>query len=172
MNILVLGAPGSGKSFLSVKAKGNGLHVFDADYDVPGLCMWRNQKGKQVDFPESADVAWLDSHDFVWDEKCLKNFLKNNQPLIMFGIASNAFELSMYFDKTFYLFVNKDTLKMRLLNNTAERKNSRGKSESEVEQIWRDIQADHLPKVENYGITIIDSNKPADELLQEITGSE
>lgn len=164
---LILGAPGSGKSFLVARAKERGFLAYDADYDVPGLGVWKDKEGKVVKFPTPVSVEWLETHAFVWDEVALAAFLSAHKSVALFGIASNAFALSGMFDRVFYLSVPEPVLRERLLHSI-DRKNPRGKSEAEVRQIWHDIEHDHMPQVREKGITVISSDRNAEELLENI----
>lgn len=166
-HVLVLGSPGSGKSHLAAYAKKAEFPAYDADYDVPGLGVWKNSAGEIVSFPTPVSVAWLDTHQFVWDREVLVAFLRAHEAVFLFGIASNAFALSGMFDRVFYLSVPEPVLRERLLYST-DRKNPRGKSEAEVQQIWHDIECDHMPQVREKGITIISSDRNAEELLEDI----
>lgn len=164
MNCLVLGAPGSGKSYLAEYFKKIGLPAYDADYDVPGLARWSDSAGNTVSFPEKPTVQWLKEHTFTWDRDVLERFLQVHEGVWIFGIAENAFEQCDLFDKCVYLTVNKSVLRERLLS--ADRMNQRGKTEDEVEQIWHDIQVDHLPAVKKHHIELVDATLTPERVLE------
>ncbi len=164
---LILGAPGSGKSFLAACAKERGFSAYDADYDVPGLGVWKDKEGKAVSFPKIVTIDWLETHAFVWDVEVLAAFLRAHESVALFGIASNAFALSGMFDRVFYLSVSESVLRERLLHSI-DRKNPRGKSEAEVQQIWHDIVHDHMPQIKEKGITCIDGDRNAEEVVVNI----
>lgn len=166
-HVLVLGSPGSGKSHLAAYAKKAEFPAYDADYDVPGLGVWKNSAGEIVSFPTPVSVAWLDTHQFVWDREVLVAFLRAHEAVFLFGIASNAFEMTELFDHTYYLSISETVLRERLLMGV-DRKNPRGKSEEEVCQIWRDIHQDHLPEVGKRGVVIIDGSRSAEDIVKDI----
>lgn len=167
MNRLILGAPGSGKSYVAEYAKTKGWAAFDADYDIPRLARWSDLEGRTVSFPEQPTVEWLEKHRFTWDKQVLQEFLSAHQDVWIFGIAENAFEQADLFDACFYLLVPEAVLRERLLS--AGRTNARGKTEAEVQQIWRDIQTVHLPDVQKRHIQIIDARLNPDAVLQLIS---
>lgn len=166
MNRLILGAPGSGKSYLAGYCKSQGLPAYDADYDIPGLARWTDGTGNEAVFPETPSVQWLETHYFRWNQQVLEEFLRLHQNVWIFGIAENAFVVSPLFERSFYLEVTESVLRERLLS--AGRTNQRGKTEAEVKQIWHDIQADHLPAVTKFGIKRIDGSLEPKEIVEMI----
>lgn len=154
MTTLILGAPGSGKTYFVEKIKPIYSEIFDADYDIPGLSGWTDADGNGAVFPTEPTIAWLDTHFFQWNSDVLKKFLEAHPNAIVCGIAANAFELAHLFDRAYYLLIDPETLKTRMLSG--ERKNKRGKSLAEIEQISRAITEEHIPQARAHGVSIID----------------
>ena len=153
MSILLLGAPGSGKTYFVKNIKPLHSETFDADYDIPGLAGWTDTNGNVAVFPKEPTIAWLETHSFNWNENILRDFLLAHPDAIVCGIAANAFELAHLFTKSYYLLVDAATLRERLLSET--RKNNRGKSDEEIEQISQAITKEHLPAAQKNGVHVI-----------------
>jgi len=166
MTTIVLGAPGSGKTYFVEKIKPIYSEIFDADYDIPGLAGWTDANGNSAVFPAEPTIAWLDTHFFRWNLDVLKKFLEAHPNAIICGIAANAFELAYLFDQAFYLLIDPETLKTRMLSG--ERKNKRGKSLAEIEQITRAITEEHLPLTHAFGVSIIDGTLPSTTIFNSI----
>lgn len=166
MSILLLGAPGSGKSYFVENIKPQYPEVFDADYDIPGLAEWTDMNGNVVVFPQEPTVVWLESHAFNWNEGVLHTFLLAHPDAIVCGIAANAFELARLFDRAFYLKVVPELLHERMLSGN--RKNARGKTIAEIEQITRAITEEHIPQAHKHNITILDASCAPKEIFASI----
>lgn len=166
MSILLLGAPGSGKSYFVENIKPQYSEVYDADYDIPGLAGWTDMNGDVVIFPQKPTVAWLETHSFNWNENILRDFLLEHPNAIVCGIAANAFELARLFDRAFYLKVAPELLRERMLSGN--RKNARGKTIAEIEQITHAITEEHIPQAHKYNITILDASCAPSEIFASI----
>lgn len=163
MSLLVLGPPGSGKSYLAAYCKRHGMSAYDADYDIPGLAHWTDSAGHVVSFPDVPTVQWLKTHHFRWNREVLKGFLHVHKTAWIFGIAENAFEQSDLFDSSVYLTITEPILRQRL--SSAERTNTRGKTEEEMKQIWLDIQSDHLKACKKFSLKQIDASLSPEKIV-------
>jgi hypothetical protein len=166
MTKLLLGAPGSGKSFFVKTIKPTHPEVFDADYDIPGLAGWTDASGNTVVFPAEPTIEWLEAHSFNWNADVLKMFLAAHPTAIVCGIAANAFACAKLFDRAYYLVVDPETLRSRML--LGERMNRRGKTEAEVQQIARAITEEHLPQARAHGVTLIDATLSPLEIFESV----
>ncbi|MBE7171687.1 MAG: AAA family ATPase [Williamsia sp.] len=119
MKVLVFGASGSGKTFVSNALRANGVQVFDAD-EVAGLSSWYNREGHKVPAPSSAREAMSNGYAFMWSRKFLKHFLHEYPDVFLFGGAGNVFGVFDLFDKVYFLKVDpllqKERLKSPLRN--------------------------------------------------------
>ncbi len=163
--VLVVGPPGSGKTYVSEKLKANGINAWDADL-IKGLCKWVDSQGNTVTFPDNAGHEWLHTHRFVWDKNFLNNWLELQKPVYVFGLSSNVYEMKDLFDKIFFLEINKDALKKRLDN--PERKNPMGKTEEQKQSISDSMQRNKERSV-NIGASVIDGTLPPDQIYQIIS---
>lgn len=130
--VLIVGSPGSGKTYVSEKLRNNGINAWDADM-VSGLCKWVDIEGNTVAFPKEASKEWLSIHNFLWDKAFLEKWLNEQEPVYLFGISSNVFEMFDLFDKVFFLEIDESELRKRLDN--PGRKNPMGKTEEQKQNI-------------------------------------
>jgi len=160
MNVLVTGAPGSGKTSLVKGAhKQNDKQLFDTD-EIPRLCEWREYTtgkilGLVTEYKATGD-EWYTKYGWYWNINILTQFLKNNPDAILCGSSENVVECYQYFDKIFLL---KKT-EQELLNNLAspERVNPFGKTPEQRKNFlnWQN----HLIKgLEKYKHTILHGNE-------------
>lgn len=163
-NILVIGPSGSGKSYLARGLKEMGINAVDADL-VDELHGWYNGDGYKISFPIGADKEFLDNHQFLWDRKYLKEYLKKNNGVWLFGLAGNIFEMIDLFDKVYFLSVKPEILIERLDKN--DRANPMGKTEYQ-----KGVVIDYAKKIEKMaeklGIEFIDGTLSAEEVRKVI----
>jgi len=112
-NILVIGISGSGKTYIVQKLKNKYPSIYDSD-EIQGLSDWFGWDKKPVKFPKNADKKWLDEHEFLWDRKVLQKFIKENEPVIIFGLSGNCFNMIDLFDEVYYLDIDPAEIKKRL----------------------------------------------------------
>ncbi|MFA5828805.1 MAG: AAA family ATPase [Candidatus Shapirobacteria bacterium] len=124
--ILVIGASGSGKSFVAKKLRLSRVNAVDADL-IEGLHGWYDGKGQKVAFPIGAGKDFLDNHQFLWDKNFLREYLKENNKVWLFGLSGNIFEMVDMFDKVYFLKVEPGILIERL--DKKDRINPMGKTE-------------------------------------------
>lgn len=65
MKVLIFGASGSGKTYISSKLRPLGIKAIDADL-IDSLSSWYDGSGNKVKYPEDADKEFLDNHEFLW----------------------------------------------------------------------------------------------------------
>lgn len=162
--ILVIGPPGSGKSFISKKLRELGHNVVDAD-TVKGLSKWVDAEGNRVEFPENADKEWIRSHRFVWDRGFLKSYLKEESPEYLFGVSDNVLDMIDLFDNAYILDVSPDLIRERMKDG--DRLNPMGKTSQQVSEIIAQMQA-LLENARSLGLKFIDSSLSLEEILEEI----
>lgn len=126
MKILIFGPSGSGKTYVSAKLREMGVNAADADL-IEGLSSWYNGQRNKVKYPEDADQEFLDNHEFLWDKDFLRDYLDKNPDIYLFGLSGNIFNMLDLFDKVYFLKVDHELLKDRLLHESRE--NPMGKTE-------------------------------------------
>lgn len=162
--ILVIGPPGSGKSFISRKLRELRHNAVDAD-TVKGLSKWVDTKGNRVDFPENAGKEWLRSHRFVWDRGFLKSYLKEESPEYLFGVSDNVLDMIDLFDNAYILDVSPDLIRERMKDG--DRLNPMGKTSQQVSEIITQMET-LVENARSLGLEFIDSSLPLEEILEEI----
>lgn len=165
MKILVIGASGSGKTYVSSKLKELGVNAVDADL-IDGLSGWYDGRGNEVKYPNDADQKFLDNHSFLWDKEFLKKYLDKNPDIYLFGSSGNMFEMLDLFDRVYFLKAGPLLLKERLTHES--RKNPMGITEYQRENAIRwglEIEK----KAKDLGIRFVDatlSPKKISELIR------
>ena len=159
---LVLGVPGSGKTYISTQLAQKEINAYDAD-ELNGLCKWVDKEGKRVVFPKDATKEWLGSHSYIWDRNFLKSWLDENCSAILFGISSNAWDVFDLFDRVVYLYVGKDELRRRL--DDPSRKNPMGKTEEQKQSIFDNMEKNRK-KAESLGAVVADATLSPDEIFK------
>jgi shikimate kinase len=134
-NILVVGMAGTGKTFVSKYLKDNGINAFDGD-EVEALSAWYNNKGEKVT-PKDLTPESLNGLEWNWDSEIIKKLHQSHKGTILFGVSSNWHNLLHLFDKVFFLFIDPETTRQRLLSS--DRENDYGKDSSQVENIVKHI---------------------------------
>lgn len=119
MKVLIFGPSGSGKTYLSSEFKKLGVNAVDAD-KIDDLSSWYDGAGDKVPYKADADEDFLNNHSFLWDKKFLENYLSKNPNVYLFGVSGNIFEMLNLFDKVYFLKVEPDLQKERLLHESRE----------------------------------------------------
>lgn len=167
MSVLILGAPGSGKTYLALQAKSQGMSAFDADTDIPGLAGWVDSQGRSVVFPNQASAEWLKAHSFLWSPRVLEVFLHEHPQALVFGVSANAFESTRLFDRAYYLKITPKVLAERMMRG--DRINPMGKTVEQQALILETVETVDMPLCERYSVKILPADLPAEELLQRIS---
>jgi energy-coupling factor transporter ATP-binding protein EcfA2 len=164
---LITGPSGAGKTSLSNYLAGQGHQAIDAD-GTPGLCYFVNKAGKPVPYPPTADAAWWDTHNYVWELSRLERIIRSqdaDRPVFLCGNAGNIDKAWDAFEAVFYLDVPKDVMIHRL---TAEdRENSFGRRVEEQALLlrWVDhFKADMLGR----GAISLDATRPLKTIATDI----
>ncbi len=156
--ILVVGAEGSGKTFLSSKLSAKGVNAIDTD-SVSGLSKWIDMKGNKVRFPVRPSQKWFKTHKFCIDEKKLRVLIKK-RPVVVFALSHNIPEITEMFDEIYYLKVSIKTLDKRLRKRD-------GKAYSGIRQLEYVKKLDTVAKKK--GFTILNGASEPEVLLSVIT---
>ena len=117
MKVLVFGPSGSGKTYVSQALKKRGIPAFD-DGDIEGLSAWYDKTGNKVTAPTTAREALDNHYSFWWSKRVLKKFLDKFSDVYVFGGSGNIFDVLSLFDKTFFLKIEPDIQKARILHST------------------------------------------------------
>ncbi len=160
--VLVIGASGSGKTYLTKELRKFGLHTVDADL-LEGFASWFDGKGNNIVFPENADKTFFDNHSFLWEKDFLINYLKDKENIYLFGLSGNVFELIDLFDKVYFLQVPPAVLEKRLQH--VSRENPMGKTE-EQRKIAVDYAKEIEEKARKLNIEFIDGTLIPNEIYQ------
>lgn len=149
--ILIIGSPGSGKTYFSEKLRTLGLNALDGDM-IKGLCKWVDKEGNNATFPDNASKEWLNSHQFIWDKVFLKKWLNQQKTVYLFGMSGNIFEMFDLFDKVYFLDLKEEELRKRL--DSVDRKNPMGKTEEQKQSILKSHKRNR-EKALNHGAYLI-----------------
>lgn len=162
MKVLVFGPSGSGKTYISSKLRNLSVNAVDAD-KIEGLSFWYDGQGNKVEYPEDADKDFLDNHSFLWDRNFLEDYLEKNPDIYLFGVSGNIFDMLDLFDKVYFLKVNPDLQKERLLHQSRE--NPMGNTEYQRENAVRwGLELEQ--KAKTSGIEFIDATLRPEEILE------
>lgn len=119
MKVLIFGPSGSGKTYISLKLKKLGINAVDADL-IKGLSSWYDGAGNKIAYKKDADEEFMNNHSFLWDRKFLEDYLSKNPDVYIFGASGNIFEMLDLFNKVYFLKVEPDLQKVRLLHESRE----------------------------------------------------
>lgn len=165
MKIAIIGPPGTGKSYLSVKMRERGYPAYDAD-SIVELGYWIDKKGKKViNHPEKVDFNWVKKHDFVWDIDYLTKFIITHKNIYFFGMSANAYNILHLFDKVYYLNLATKKIFKRLIDN--QRTNYYGKEEKLRKSIIDSIPQQHK-NAKKRDFVILDANLSENEIIEQI----
>lgn len=169
--IYLTGNSGAGKSTIRKELSRRGYEAHDTDEN--DVSSWQNKlTGKTVERPEfEADRTkeWYDKHDWNMSREKVENLQDVAKDKIVFlcGSTSNADEMIDLFDKVYYLSIDQDTLKKRLLTRTD---NDFGKAPDELANItgWHDsLEA----RYRGHGAEMLDASKSVKEVVDLILES-
>ena len=133
MNLLVIGAPGTGKTSLVEYAHSCGYkNFFDTDA-VPGLCEWRN--GPVEDVTPTGDESWYATNGWYWKPKKVSELLNSAENPVICGSADNVFGFYGLFDKIVLLYKSREDIVHNLLAPGREQPN--GKNPAHHDRILR-----------------------------------
>ncbi|MDP3733202.1 MAG: hypothetical protein Q8Q91_01545 [Candidatus Daviesbacteria bacterium] len=134
MKVLIFGPSGAGKTYFSSKLRKLDINAVDSD-SIEGLSSWNDGTGKKIAYQEDAGEEFLSNHSFLWDRNFLEDYLRKNPEIYLFGASGNIFEMLDLFDKTYFLKVNPDLQKERLIHQSRE--NPMGKTDYQRENAVR-----------------------------------
>ncbi|QQG44612.1 MAG: AAA family ATPase [Candidatus Roizmanbacteria bacterium] len=164
--VIVIGPPGSGKTYLSEKLKEKGYPAYDSD-KVEGLFYWSTKDGKQIIKPDNSNIDWYKNHKFMWHRNFLEDFLADKKDLFLFGFSENVYEMIDLFDKAFYLYLPEEKVNERLVNPA--RNNDFGKKSDERDEVAKWLPSVH-EEAKQHGLTFIDSTLTVEQIEKKIVG--
>ena len=161
MNILVTGAPGSGKTFLVNYARKNGQQIFIDTDDVEGLCEWRKYKtGELVGPVETVNPTggekWYKTNGWYWNEHKLKELIDKPGDCAVCGSADNIMDFYPLFDKIVLLYKNTDDLISNLMQPGREQPNGRDPAHHARLLKWQEHLLETSQKY--HPVIIVDNN--------------
>jgi len=116
MKVLIFGPSGTGKTYITNALRAEGINAFDAD-QIDGLSNWYDGSGQKVSTPITADEAFEKGYSFLWSRKFLASFLAaQDKDVFVFGGSGNVGNTFNLFDKVFFLKINPELQKARLLS--------------------------------------------------------
>ena len=166
-HVLIIGPSGSGKTYVSAKLRSQGINAPDGDL-IEGLSDWFDGQGSRVGCPPYADKEFLDTHEFLWDKEFLKNYLKDQPEIYLFGMSGNVFDMIDLFDKVYFLKISPELLAERLRHES--RLNPMGRTDYQLENAinWgKEIEE----KAHALGITMIDASLLPEDIFKIISKS-
>lgn len=166
--IYITGNAGAGKSTICQELKR--LEYEAHDIDDNGITAWYDKDtGQQVEWPKVAEnrtKAWIQQHEFKMVSAIVKEFAKaaQNKPIFLCGQSIHDHEIWDLFDKTFYLELDKETLKYRLSTRTT---NDFGKTSAELAAIL-EVHDTFREKHAQNGAILIDAHKSPEQIVNQI----
>src|SRR6185369_10695636 len=89
MKIYITGIAGTGKTTLAHELSKKGIKTISID-EVPDLCYWVNKEdGKKIDYDARLDKIFINSHVWTCDVDKLKDLIKGDERVYVFGISEN-----------------------------------------------------------------------------------
>lgn len=162
MKVLVFGASGSGKTYISSQLRNFGINAIDAD-KIKGLSSYYDGQGNKVECPENAGKEFLNNHSFLWDRKFLEDYLNKNQDIYLFGVSGNIFDMLDLFDKVYFLKVEPDLQEERLLHQSRENPMGNTEYQRENAAAWgQQIEQ----KAKTLGIEFIEATLSPEEIFK------
>lgn len=169
--IYITGNSGAGKSSVCKELGRRGYETHDTDEN--DISSWQhNATGKTVERPsdeKERTTKWYAEHDWNMSRLKVEKLAKLATQKLVFlcGSTSNADEMLDLFEKVFYLSVDEDTLKKRLLVRTD---NDFGKAPDELQNIlgWHKSLEDRYKKHE---AMLLDATKPIGAVVDDIMSS-
>ena len=137
-------------------------NLFDADDEAIGR--WEHN-GVVVDLPANATKQWLTTHKFLWCADPLRTFIKQHQPLILFGVSDNTFDFIDFFDQVFFLHAPCEKLLERVQHDS--RSNPLGKTE-EHRKIIELYYKEDCEQARAHNIPFIDATQSPEKILADI----
>jgi hypothetical protein len=117
MKVLVFGPSGSGKTYTAHALSKLGINAFD-DPDIEGLSNWYDRNGKKVTQPTTADEALNYHYSFLWSPETMAEFIDKFADVYVFGGSGNVTSVFHLFDKVYFLKIDPEIQKERLLSCT------------------------------------------------------
>ncbi len=164
--VYVTGIAGTGKSTVLKKLKEKGFCTIGTD-ETLNLCHWVNQKsGKAVKEETALTEEFVSSHDWLCDIKFLQELIDRKKEDIVFvlGITGNQEQYLDNFDKILCLTARPEVFLERI-NNRID--NDFGK-EKKVQKRLLGWYKEYEDKMSKRGATIINAEKPIDEVVEQI----
>jgi gluconate kinase len=164
---LITGPSGSGKSEVANYLAAQGHQSIDAD-NTPGLCYFVNKNNKPVPYPQGANAAWWDSHNYVWELDRLRKLIETldaNGPVYLCGNAGNIAKAWPMFERVFYLDIPKNVMQKRI--SSGRRDNSFGQRVEDREQLisWAEPFKQEMLSL---GATSVDATQSVDKVARAI----
>jgi len=148
------------------KLKNKYPFIYDSD-EIQGLSNWFDWEKKPVEFPKDADDKWLKTHEFLWNKEVLQKFIKENEPVIIFGLSGNCFKMVDLFDEVYYLDINPADLEKRLKNQN--RLNPMGKTKEQADLVIKYMETIRQ-KAAELKIPFINANQSPEQIMNQIVG--
>ncbi|HUD11081.1 MAG TPA: AAA family ATPase [Candidatus Saccharimonadia bacterium] len=165
---LITGPSGSGKTTLSNYLSSQGYACIDAD-STPGLCYYVNKNNKPVPYPQGADEAWWQSHNYVWEldrlNKHIDSLRSTGAPMFLCGNAGNIKKAWDMFKTVFYLDIPENIMLSRIA--TGDQDHNFGQRVDERNQLVR-WAAPFKTEMLELGAVTIDATPPLPDVAKTI----
>jgi hypothetical protein len=163
MKVLIFGPSASGKTYVAHALQKLGINAFDAE-NIKGLSAWYNQEGKKVSEPTTVDEAAEKRLAFLWSRRSLARFLDQYTEVYVFGGSGNIARVFDLFDKVYFLKVDPELQKARLLS--PERSTPHLDKNEQGEPIIWGSWFEELAMQQN--ISFVDASLTPEEILEAI----
>jgi len=117
MKVLIFGPSGSGKTYTARALSKLGINAFD-DPDIEGLSNWYDRNGKKVTESTTADEVLNNRYSFLWSPESMAEFISRFTDVYVFGGSGNVGSVFHLFDKVYFLKIDPEVQKERLLSRS------------------------------------------------------
>ena len=172
MHILILGVPGTGKSYLTGKMNKKGINAVDAS------CFTKlvDSKGRKATYDPNAGMAQWSTHYQVVDKRSLNKLLERKKTAYFFcfyaygqpGKRNGIFDVLDLFDKIYYLNAPKKVIADRVKNRSKNRPTRFGKNPEELKMVF-DMKKKLDKRAKALGFQFVDTTLPAEKIIKIIT---
>ncbi len=160
----ITGVSGTGKSTTGEELKKKGFHVVDID-KVSGLCKWVNKNTSEIYHGHAGtNKEFFKNNKRICDKEQLFSLFEGHDISIAVGLTDNQKEYLDLFDKVFLLRTDNEIFIKRIIERT---NNDFGKHES-VQEMMKDWHKDFERKMIDMGAIPINTNKPLEEVVEEV----
>lgn len=161
--MLITGVAGAGKTTIASQLNKLGYDARNMD-SINDLSSWVNLSTgeSEPNFKRDSADAWIDKYDWLWNEKILRELLRESSDAFFCGSSGNQDKFYPLFGRVILLEMDDELIKERVLEN--ERDHTYGRMPGELEAILGYYE-DFQNSAKAFGAKVIDARKPIDEII-------